>query len=377
MIYLLAKYTLLFALAAFLGFVLGYWFSRRNIEDVTESFEDLRKANDRSDATQWDRLWAHLNSMPVPKETDLSTVYERIDNVSNAIAGLPKPHSVDLEPVETRLDSLGAMVTAMPVPKETDLSTVYERIDNVSKVIAGLPKPHSVDLEPVETRLDSLGAMVNAIPAPVASVPVDLTPVTKNLSALEQRVNSLSRPEKVDLQPVDQRLTAIEVDLAGLGKRLAERRPPPAPVDLTPVTKNLGALEQRVNSLPRPEKVDLEPIGQRLTAIEAELAGLGKRLAQRRPAEPASRDEPRILSAAIYGAKDDLKSISGVGPKLEGLLNQNGVFYFWQVAEWTKQDIDIIDERLDTFKGRIERDRWVSQAGQLKDQPGAAHLPAR
>ncbi len=175
MIYLLAKYTLLFALTALLGFVLGYWFSRRNIEDVTESFEDLRKANDRSDATQWDRLWTHLNSMPAPKETDLSSVYERIDNVSSAIAGLPKP-----------------------IP---------------------------VDLETVETRLDSLGERVNAIPVPIAPAPVDLTPVTKNLNALEQRVNSLPRPEKVDLEPIDQRLTSIEVELSGLGKSLAEQRP--------------------------------------------------------------------------------------------------------------------------------------------------------
>ena len=53
MTYLLAKYTLLFLLAAALGFVLGYWFSRRNFEDVSESFEDLRKANQRSDDENW------------------------------------------------------------------------------------------------------------------------------------------------------------------------------------------------------------------------------------------------------------------------------------------------------------------------------------
>ncbi len=386
MIYLLAKYTLLFALTALLGFVLGYWFSRRNIEDVTESFEDLRKANDRSDATQWDRLWTHLNSMPAPKETDLSSVYERIDNVSSAIAGLPKPIPVDLETVEIRLDSLGERVNAIPVPlapAPVDLTPVTKNLNALEQRVNSLPHPEKIDLEPIDQRLTSIEVGLAGLgkrlaeQRPVAPAPVDFTPVTKNLGALEQRVNSLSRPEKVDLEPIDQRLTSIEVELSGLGKRLSEQRPvAPAPVDLTPVTKNLGALEQRVNSLSRPEKVDLEPIGQRLTSIEVELSGLGKRLAVQ-PVEPASRDEPRILNAAIYGAKDDLKSISGVGPKLENVLNQNGVFYFWQVAEWTKQDIDVIDERLDTFKGRIERDGWVNQAGQLKDQPGAAHMPAK
>jgi len=268
MTYLLAKFTLLFLLVSLLGFVLGFWLSRRNIEDVTESFEDLRKANDRSDAAHWDRLFTHLNSMPEAKETDLSGVHERIDNLSNAIASQPKPPSVNLEPIETRLDSLGARVKAIAVP--------------------------------------------------LSKAPVDLAPVTKKLGALEQRVSELSRPEKVDLAPVDRRLTAIETELAGLGKRLVERR----------------------------------------------------------SVEPVSRDEPRVLSAALYGTKDNLQSISGVGPKLERLLNENGVYYFWQVADWSKQDIEIIDERLDVFRGRIGRDDWVSQAQLLKNQPGAAHMPA-
>jgi len=67
--------------------------------------------------------------------------------------------------------------------------------------------------------------------------------------------------------------------------------------------------------------------------------------------------------------------ISGIGPKLERLLNKNGVYYFWQLAGWTEQDIDVMDERLDTFKGRIGRDDWVSQAKQLRSQDGAARQP--
>lgn len=88
-----------------------------------------------------------------------------------------------------------------------------------------------------------------------------------------------------------------------------------------------------------------------------------------------SRDEPRILSAALYGKKDDLKKISGVGPKLENLLNKNGVFYFWQVSEWDSDDIRIIDERLDSFNGRIQRDNWVKQASRLRREPTAAQMP--
>lgn len=57
---------------------------------------------------------------------------------------------------------------------------------------------------------------------------------------------------------------------------------------------------------------------------------------------------------------DDLKRISGVGPKLEGTLNELGIYRYSQVAKWTKPEIDWMDERL-KFKGRIERDDWVGQ----------------
>ncbi len=106
----------------------------------------------------------------------------------------------------------------------------------------------------------------------------------------------------------------------------------------------------------------------------ASLGSAPRRTAADAPPRP-TREQPRVLSAALYGKKDDLKLISGVGPKLESLLNKNGVYYFWQVAEWSKRDIDIIDDRLDAFKGRIERDNWVDQARQLRQQPSAAAMP--
>jgi predicted flap endonuclease-1-like 5' DNA nuclease len=64
------------------------------------------------------------------------------------------------------------------------------------------------------------------------------------------------------------------------------------------------------------------------------------------------------------GAQDDLTRIAGIGPTLEKLLHRNGVFYFRQIASWTKDDIDVIDAKLDTFKGRILRDNWIKGAKQ-------------
>ena len=71
--------------------------------------------------------------------------------------------------------------------------------------------------------------------------------------------------------------------------------------------------------------------------------------------------EPSNLLKKAKGKADDLKKISGVGPKLEGTLNEIGVFHFWQIAEWGKAEIDFMDDKL-SFKGRIERDEWIKQA---------------
>ena len=61
---------------------------------------------------------------------------------------------------------------------------------------------------------------------------------------------------------------------------------------------------------------------------------------------------------------DDLKEISGVGPKLEEKLNSIGVYKYEQIANWKKENIEEFDELL-SFKGRIERDEWVAKAKEL------------
>ena len=63
--------------------------------------------------------------------------------------------------------------------------------------------------------------------------------------------------------------------------------------------------------------------------------------------------------------KDDLKQILGVGPKLEKVLNKNGITNFRHVAELKSNDIKELSTKLGSFKDRITRDDWVSKAKDL------------
>jgi NADH-quinone oxidoreductase subunit E len=60
----------------------------------------------------------------------------------------------------------------------------------------------------------------------------------------------------------------------------------------------------------------------------------------------------------------DLKAISGIGPKLEKVLNGLGIWTFAQIAAWSPQEIAWVDDYL-SFKGRIGRDDWTAQAAVL------------
>jgi NADH-quinone oxidoreductase subunit E len=61
---------------------------------------------------------------------------------------------------------------------------------------------------------------------------------------------------------------------------------------------------------------------------------------------------------------DDLKLISGIGPKLEQVLNGLGVWTYGQIATWSREEIAWVDDYL-SFKGRIGRDDWIGQAAKL------------
>jgi len=75
--------------------------------------------------------------------------------------------------------------------------------------------------------------------------------------------------------------------------------------------------------------------------------------------------KPAMQSAPADGKGDDLKAIKGVGPALEKLLHEMGVWQFAQIAAWSADEIAWVDQNLARFKGRVSRDNWIEQAKTL------------
>ncbi|MGQ2907156.1 MAG: NADH-ubiquinone dehydrogenase [Aliihoeflea sp.] len=119
-----------------------------------------------------------------------------------------------------------------------------------------------------------------------------------------------------------------------------------------------------VASLARTVEADVEKIARdaSVASTRAAEALLGDVKAA---AENAMRAPVRKAKPA---RPDDLKAISGVGPKLEQVLNGFGIWTYGQVAALVDAEIAWLEDQLG-FGGRIDRDGWVQQAKSLASGP--------
>jgi predicted flap endonuclease-1-like 5' DNA nuclease len=72
-----------------------------------------------------------------------------------------------------------------------------------------------------------------------------------------------------------------------------------------------------------------------------------------------------VTEPAVVGA-DDLTKLTGIGPKLAGLLAERGVTRFADIAAWTAEDVAAFDRDM-KLMGRIDREAWVAQARRYSD----------
>ncbi|PWK61064.1 NADH-quinone oxidoreductase subunit E [Roseicyclus mahoneyensis] len=156
----------------------------------------------------------------------------------------------------------------------------------------------------------------------------------------------------------------LAVDLGDTIKRIDGTEVPL----LAPWGKQSGsdvAVAERATRTPDPRPSAGKPADRTGVTEQAAQAEATARPTHEAVPGAAPEAEPERLIAPRAGtAADDLKKISGVGPKLEGLLNEMGFWHFDQIAAWTPEQVAWVDARLQ-FKGRIERDDWIGQAASL------------
>ena len=106
------------------------------------------------------------------------------------------------------------------------------------------------------------------------------------------------------------------------------------------------------------------------TIKEKATVSIGKMPANKMNTSIATNPLAHAVATASEIAADDLKRISGIGPKLEQVLNGMGIRTYAQIAAWTVDDLAKVDDQI-KLGGRISRDDWVGQANGLVMSNGA------
>ncbi len=372
-----------------------------------------------------------IRSIRIPAP-DLGPVHSGIATLQLAVDKMGS--SRVLEPVEGRMAAIEGRITLLgslekriaelgdrlDVARRTDHESVANRLASVTNAVGSL---RNADLEPVVARLASVEQAIANFHIPAT----DLRPLNASMIDLERAVMALDKPPAppppppppVDLAPVNNRLAALQASLASVQSELRNRHA------LEAIERRVASLQEAVQGMPETDlapvmgamqsmesRMDLGALENRLTAIEYGLAALHHSMRARpeavmtrtdttwqgRPDGPIQRlrspspqrppreadpinavrreEQANLLTDPAFGPPDDLEQIHGVGPMLRELLNEIGVYYFWQVAEWTPDEAAFVDSRLMHFRGRIRRDDWIEHARVLAAAPSSARRPA-
>lgn len=187
----------------------------------------------------------------------------------------------------------------------------------------------------------------------------------------------------------DRKATELEAELERARDRIIELESPADQTRIEPVDRNsladgLDASNDQYNETSEHDLLDLQdqvahdsygpPQGNDGQGIfgneffghsldDPALSGRDNFSGVRLPRGPELSSSGRFTAAA---ERDDLKLIKGVGPAIERILHELGIFRFDQIARISEYDIDRIAEHLKGFRSRIYRENWIGQANTLQ-----------
>jgi predicted flap endonuclease-1-like 5' DNA nuclease len=101
-------------------------------------------------------------------------------------------------------------------------------------------------------------------------------------------------------------------------------------------------------------KAEVDSLKEKLEETEGEKTYLMTRM--------KSAEAGEVRKVVPMDQRDDLELIHGVGPVIEGMLYDEGIYFFKDVAGWDDAKIEEISAKLPSFKNRIRRENWIDSA---------------
>lgn len=251
-------------------------------------------------------------------KSGLDSAAKELDAAKTESAGLQQ----ELQDAKTALQEIDTLRDAGS-EKDSKIADLNAELEAASKELEGA----KADKVRLASELDSAEGGMDAVKARSEDA-------TRRADEAAARVKTL----EADLAAANEKADAAEAEAARLRDELSDARSAPSPAvpDLPVETTSDEAETKPAADEPEPEE-------------------------KTEPANPEPASPHLTLVPSAGDAADDLTKIKGIGKVLNRKLNDLGVTTFAQIAAFTQEDIDRINEVLD-FPGRIEREKWVDQA---------------
>ncbi len=179
---------------------------------------------------------------------------------------------------------------------------------------------------------------------------------------------------KLELEQSQMRFIEMEEEVKMLKKTISEKDS-----RISQLESEINDFKDKNEKLQKIHEADQEMYKKAVDEIEE-----GKQQLQSKDNELQEKDDvlrriaerKHLLDYESFGEatkedKDDLKMISGIGPFIEEKLNMLDIYTFRQISNFSENDISTVNEPIEFFPGRIERDQWVAQAKELANNAGA------
>lgn len=300
----------------------------------------------------------------------------------SGVRSLQSEMAAKIRSSEERLSQQDAQIEAMRI-RISDTDRVNARKTEEARALASAHQTQSQELErymealtkaaEINKRLESeLEAAKQAAAAPGSSDQVDLMAEVGRLEAvISEKESDLAQ------------LSAFNEELEARLEHNQPEAPSPAEGEREDVSvlrdivlerdAQIEALTRDLNSHEQ-QAASAELKLEQFEILKRKFVEIEKKLADAQKGHPADDDSPASENEShslprLYAAKpekvDNLRSISGIGKKLERTLHDLGIYQFTQLAELSAHGEQWLDDQLGSVKGRVSRDQWVEQAREL------------
>ena len=317
---------------------------RREIDQLTterEAMATKNKNQQQAFSARYEELEGKLESTQQENEEETARLRREIDELTAEREAMVTKHSNQRQAFGARYQELEGKLESTQQENEEETARLRREIDELTLEQEALRTKFHKQRDSWRTRYETLEDKMEE----------------KERDNEEEQARLRGEIDKMELE---------REDLAGQFKRISSSW-----------DKRYSDLESTYQS-ERNRYQEYETNFRRdLDLARSESEGLRNEMAGMRSAAAISKLDPKLrahmegyqsrinwgrIGRYTSGSPDDLQKIKGVGPFLEEKLNALGIFTFRQISNFNEEDMDMVNEAIKFFPGRIKRDGWVRQA---------------